>query len=189
MQRTDANLDIAGLMALAVVALGWFAMSTLVVDFGLWQRAIRFYEVWAVIQDPAGELTGARNAHVLTTLAFGVVCACALIVPLVCMWNRQPAALLTYLIPFIVTAVSGAVLYAQGSMNTVVANSDAHSTSAYLAHIAQAAIGRASTAVATRIAVGAGAYLAVLGSSFLLLRGLIRYRNAATSEVEPRAQA
>ena len=181
MRRTDATLDSAALIALAAIALGWFAMSTLVVDFGVWQRAIRFYELWAVIQDPAGALSGARNAHTLTTLAFGVVCAAAVIVPLVCVRNRQPVALLTYLIPFIVMAVSGAVLYAQGSMNTVVADGNAHTASAFVARMAQAAIGRASAAVATRVSVGAGAYLALLGSCFLLLRGLISYRSAATS--------
>ncbi len=181
MQRPAENFDHAALIALAAIALGWFLMSTLVVDFGLWQKSIRFYQVWAVIEDPAAELSGVNGARRSATLVFALVCAAALLAPVLCMQSRQPAALLTYLIPFVVMAVSGAVLYAQGSMNTVVAVSGAHSASAYIARIAQAAVGRASVAVATRVSVGTGTYLALLGSCFLVLRGLMRYRSAATS--------
>lgn len=183
MQRPAGNVDYAALIALAAVALGWFFLSTLVVDFGLWQKSIRFYQVWAVIQDPAGQLSGVNAAGTLTTLVFALVCVAAILAPVICTLQRHPAALLTYLIPFVVMAVSGAVLYAQGSMTTVVADGGAHSASAYIARIAQAAMGRASDAVATRISVGAGAYLALLGSCFLLLRGLIKYRRGAAAQV------
>jgi hypothetical protein len=179
MQRTAAKLDHAALIALGTVAFGWFLMSTLVVDFGLWQKSVRFYQVWAVIQDPAGALSGVNGTRPLTTLVFGVLCAAALLAPLVGMLYRHPAASLTYLIPFVVMAVSGAVLYSQGSMNAVVADSGSHLASAYVARIAQAAIGRASAVVATRVSVGAGAYLALLGSCFLVLRGLSKCRSAA----------
>jgi hypothetical protein len=134
-------------------------------------------------------LSGVNGAHTLVTLVFGVVCAGAVLAPIGAMRYRHPAALLTYLIPFVVMAVSGAVLYAQGSMNAVIVDSGSHSASAYVARIAQAAIGRASNAVATRVSVGAGAYLALLGSCSLVLRGLIKYRSAATSKIATHPQA
>ena len=179
MRRPAEDLDHPALIALGAIALGWFFMSSLVVDFGLWQKSIRFYQVWALIQDPAGQLSGVNGARTLTAIVFGIVCAAALLAPLICMRSRRPASLLTYLLPFVVMAVSGAVLYEQGAMNTVVADSGAHSASAYIARITQAAIGRASSAVASRVSVGAGAYLALLGSCFLVLRGLTKYRSLA----------
>jgi hypothetical protein len=185
MRRVDLTLDIAAIVALVAVALGWFLMSTLVVDFGVWQKGIRFYQVWAVIQDPAGALSGVRDAHVLTTITFGVVCTLGVAIPPLCMHSRAPAAFLSYLIPFVIMAVSGAVLYAQGSINTVVADSSAHTASAYIAHIAQQALGRASEAVATRISMGAGAYLALLGCCFLAVRGLSKYRGAVAALGDP----
>jgi hypothetical protein len=189
MQRPAANLDQAALIALGAVAFGWFLMPTLVVDFGLWKKSVRFYQVWAVIQDPAGVLSGVNGAHTLVTLMFGAVCAAAVLAPIGAMRHRYPVALLTYLIPFVVMAVSGAVLYAQGSMNSAIADSGSHSASAYVARIAQAAIGRASDMAATRVSVGAGAYLALLGSCFLVLRGLIKYRGAAMSKIATHPQA
>jgi hypothetical protein len=189
MRRPAKNLDHAALIALCAVALGWFFMSTLVVDFGLWQESIRFYQVWALIRDPAGQLSGVNSAGTPAALVFGLVCAAAVLAPVICMRYRHPATLLTYLLPFVVMAVSGAVLYSQGSMNTVVADSGAHSASAFIARIAQAAISRASDAVATRVSVGAGAYLALLGSCFLMLRGLTKYRSAAKPQSNAGNQA
>src|ERR1700730_1976757 len=111
MRQSDMNVDRAALIALAAIAVGWFLMATLVVDFGLWQDRIRFYDVWAVIQDPGGRLSGIARAHTLTTLGCGLVCAAAILAPALSIFYKRRDAWLTYLVPFVVMAISCAVLY------------------------------------------------------------------------------
>src|ERR1700733_9761932 len=100
MQRPAETFDRAALIALGAIALGWFFMSTLVLDFGLWHKSIHFYQVWTVIQDPAGELSGFNGTRTSTTLVFATLCIAAVLAPLLCMPFGHPAARLTYLIPF-----------------------------------------------------------------------------------------
>jgi hypothetical protein len=173
------NIDRAALIALAAIVVGWFLMATLVVDFGVWRQSIRFYDVWAVIQDPGGRLSGINRSHALTTLAFGLVCAAAVLAPAISIFYKRKEAWLTYLIPFVVMAISCAVLYARSSTSYIRSDANAHSASAFFAHIAQTAVARVGDTVATRISIGAGAYVAMLCSFFLALRGLRGFREAA----------
>jgi hypothetical protein len=179
MQR-DVNIDHAALAALGAIVVGWFLMTALVVNFGLWQESIRFYDVWAVIQDPGGRLSGINRSHALTTLGFGLVCAAAVLAPAISIFYKRNDAWLTYLIPFVVMTVSCAVLYTKSSTSYFPTDPDTHSVSAFLARIAQAAVTRAGDTVASHISIGAGAYVAMLCSCFLALRGLSILRAAAT---------
>ena len=180
MRRSESNIDHAALIAIGAIVVGWFLMATLVVNFGHWQQSIRFYDVWAVIQDPGGRLSGINRSHALTTLGFGLVCAAAALAPLTPMFYKRKMAWLAYLIPFTVMAVSFAVLYTKTSTTSFHTDDSAHSVSAYLAQIAQVAATRASDMVATHISIGAGAYIATLAGCYLALRGLNRFRAAAT---------
>jgi hypothetical protein len=174
MRRSDVTIDHAALVALGATAVGWFLMATLVVDFGMWRESIRFYDVWAVIQDPGGRLSGVNRSHPWTTLAFGLVCAAAIFAPAISILYRRADARVTYLIPFVVMAISCAVLYAKSSTAYIHADADTHSASAFFARIAQAAVTRAGDTVATRISIGAGAYVALLCSAYVALCGLKR---------------
>src|ERR1700683_2645030 len=109
MQR-DVNIDHAALAALGAIAVGWVLMTTLVVNFGLWQEGVRFYDVWAVIQDPGGRLSGINRSHPLTTLAFGLICAAAIVVPASSAFYKRHDAWLTYFLPFAVMTVTCVVL-------------------------------------------------------------------------------
>jgi hypothetical protein len=171
MQR-DVNIDHAALAALGAIAVGWFLMTTLVVNFGLWQESVRFYDVWAVIQDPGGRLSGINRSHPLTTLGFGLVCAAAILMPAISVLHKRNDAWLTYFLPFVVMTITCAVLYAKSSTTYFPADSDQHSLSAFVARIAQSAVTRAGDTVASRISIGAGAYVAALCSCFLAVRGL-----------------
>jgi hypothetical protein len=153
-------------------------MATLVVNFGPWQQSIHFYDVWAVIQDPGGRLSGVNRSHALATLAFGILCAAAVFAPAISIIYKRKDAAFTYLIPFVVMTVSGLTLYVRSSSSYVPAESGTHSLSAFVAHIAQSAANRASDTVASHISIGAGAYVAMLCSCFLALRGLSALRTA-----------
>jgi hypothetical protein len=179
MRQFDGNIDHAALAALGAIGVGWFCMTTLVVNFGLWQQGIRFYDVWAVIQDPAGRLSGINNSHVLATLGFGLVCAAAVAVPAISIFYKRKDAWLTYLLPFTVMTVSCVVLYVKSSTSYFPTDADSHSVSALFARIAQRVATRAGDTVASRISIGAGAYVAMLCSCLLALRGMAMLRAAA----------
>jgi hypothetical protein len=171
MQR-DVNIDHVALATLAVIGVGWFFMTTLVVDFGLWQESVPFYDVWAVIQDPGGRLSGINRSHPLTTLGFGLVCAAAIFVPALAVLRKRSNTWLTYFLPFTVMTITCAVLYTKSSTTYFSADTEQHSLRAFVAHIAQSAVARAGDTVASRISIGAGAYVAALCSCFLVVRGL-----------------
>ena len=172
---------------MGVIAVCWFLIATLVVNLGLWQQSTRFYDVWVVIHDPAGRLNGPNRSDAFTTLGFGLVCAAAL-APLTPMFYRRKLAWLTDLVPCTLMAVSFAVLYTRTSTSSLHIDGNAHSVSAYLAHIAQGAATRASGMAATHISIGAGAYIAALGSCCLAIRGVSRSR-AASRGPTPRPTA
>jgi hypothetical protein len=182
MRQPETNIDNAVLFAIGAIVVSWFVMATLVVDFGLWQQRIRFYDLWVFIQDPGAQLSGINRSHTLASLGFGCVCALAVLAPLTPMFCKHRVAWLTYLIPFTVMAVSFAVLYTKTSAGALHANDSAHSVNAYLARIAHGATTRLSGAVATRISIGAGAYIAILAGCYLALRGLSRFRAATAGD-------
>jgi hypothetical protein len=178
MRRSDIKIDHAALAAVGAIAVGWFLMATLVVSFGPWRQSLHFYDVWAVIQDPGGRLSGVNRAHALTTLGFGILCAAAVFAPAISIIYKRRDAGFTYLIPFVVMAASGLTLYVKSSSTYLPSDSDTHSLSAFVAHLAQTAVNRASDTVAAHISIGAGAYVAMLCSCFLALRGLSALRAA-----------
>jgi len=178
--RSDLNIDHAALVALCVIVISWFSMTTLFADFGLWRQSIRFYDVWAVIQDPAGRLSGVNGAPTLATLGFGLVCAAAIVAPALSILYQRKYAWLTCLMPFVLMTVSCALLYAKSSSSYFPVDANSHSLGALVARIAHAAETRVGDTVASRISIGAGAYVAIGASLFLALRGLGKLRRAAS---------
>jgi hypothetical protein len=176
MRRSDINIDRAALAAVGAIGVAWFLMTTLVVNFGPWRQNIHFYDVWAVIQDPGGRLSGVNGAHAFATIGFGILCAAAVVAPAVSIIYKRRDAGWMYLLPFLLMTVSGVTLYAKTSSSHFPSDSDSHSLSAFMAHIAQSAVNRASDTVASHVSIGAGAYLAMLCSCFLALRGLRAWR-------------
>lgn len=182
-------MDHAALAAVGAIAVAWFLMSTLVVNFGPWRRSIHFYDVWAVIQDPGGRLSGVNRAQALATLGFGILCAAAVFAPAISIIYKRKDAGWAYFIPFVLMSVSGLMLYSKTSGSYFPTDPDSHSLRAFVAHIANSAANHASDTVASHISIGAGAYVGMLCSSFLALRGLTAVRaarrvGAAGSSVE-----
>jgi hypothetical protein len=178
MRQPDIKIDHAALAAVGAIGVAWFLMATLVVNFGPWRQSIHFYDVWAVIQDPGGRLSGVNRSHAFATLGFGILCAAAVVTPAISLIYKRRDTAWTYLIPFMLMTVSGLALYAKTSSSYSPADSDSHSLSAFAAHIAQSAVNRASDTVASHISIGAGAYVGMLFSCFLALRGLSAWRAA-----------
>lgn len=147
-------------------------MATLVVNFGPWRQSIHFYDVWAVIQDPGGRLSGVNRSQALATVGFGILCAAALFAPAISIIYKRKDAGWAYLIPFVLMSVSALMLYTKTSGSYFPSDSDSHSLRAFVAHIANSAANHVSDTVASHIAISAGAYVGMLGSCFLALRGV-----------------
>jgi hypothetical protein len=171
-------MDHAALAALGAIAVAWFLMATLVVNFGPWRQSIHFYDVWAVIQDPGGRLSGVNRSQALVTLGFGILCAAAVFAPAISIIYKRRDAGWAYLVPFVLMSVSGLTLYTKTSGSYFPTDSDSHSLRAFVAHIANSAANHASDTVASHISIGAGAYVGLLCSLFLALRGLTALRAA-----------
>jgi hypothetical protein len=183
MRRTQTKIDQAALIAIGIIVVGWFLMTTFVVNFGLWQENIRFYDLLSVVRDPAGRFSSIDRSHPYLTLGFGLICAVAVLAPLAPLFYKTRAAWLTYLIPLALMAVGGAVLYAKTSGSHFHTADGVPAVSAYLARIAGRAADRMADIVATRISIGAGAYISFLASCWLALHGLRRFRAAAAAAV------
>jgi hypothetical protein len=175
MRQSDINIDRAALAAVGAIGVAWFLMATLVVNFGPWRQSIHFYDVWAVIQDPGGRLSGVNGSHAFATLGFGILCAATVLAPAISIIYKRTDVRWTYLLPFVLMTVSGLTLYAKTS-GSYFPSGSSHSVSAFMAHIAQSAVNRASDTVASHISIGAGAYVAMFCSCFLALRGLSAWR-------------
>lgn len=178
MRQPKATVDPGTLIAMGGLLLGWFAMATLVMDFGLLQQSVRFYDLLAVINDPAGKLSGFNSSQPVATLGFGLLCVVAVVAPIVPLFWKRRVATLTYLIPLILMAASFALLYAKTSTSHVPADDTAHTVSAYLARAAAKAATRAGDYAATRISIGAGTYVAFISSCYLAVRGVSKFRAA-----------
>jgi len=175
MRQPQARLDPRTLVAMGAIAICWFAMATLVVNLGAWQQSIHFYDLLAVINDPAGRLTGINRAHPLMTLGFALVCSAAVLAPVAPQFSRQREAWLSYLAPLILMAFTGAILYAKTSASYLHANTSVSTVATLLARAAQGVVSRTSELVATHISIGAGAYLALFPCAYLALAGVSRF--------------
>jgi len=73
------RMDPLVLIALAGIFLGWFVLDTLVIRVGPMRHTIKFYEMLAAIIDPSRVLMGLDSGHLVSSTAFGLVCATLLL--------------------------------------------------------------------------------------------------------------
>ena len=95
------SLDVASLVAVACVIASWFWLNTLVTDAGRFQLGFHFYDMWALIGNPALLLTGIGDAHTTGGLIFGGVCVIAALAPLIVLLRDTTLARLAALAPLL----------------------------------------------------------------------------------------
>jgi hypothetical protein len=176
--RAARQLDAAVWLALICVAAGWFFLDTLVVTAGPVRHGVPFYDLATVIRDPAQLFVGGRAPR-LAGLVLGLVCLGALLSPLAPYLRNVRAAWLAYLTPLALLLACGALLYVRTSGDFLATPQDADSLTSGLLQLANGLIHKGSAAVSRRVSVGAGAYLALVGSLFLAARGIQRLRAPA----------
>jgi hypothetical protein len=173
-----SRLDAAAWLAMLCIGMGWFFIDTLIVTVGPLHHSVRFYEFAAIVESPA-RLFVMDGSHPLQALIFGLVCWVVLLSPLVpYIWEIR-LAWLANVAPLGLIAICGTLLYVKtsGDAFAVPENSDAFSSN--LIHLANDLINRGGAIAARHVSVAAGGYLATIGSAFLAIRGVIRYRAPA----------
>jgi len=168
------------------VAMGWFLMNTLVASLGSFQHGVRFFDMSAIIGDPTRLFFGVNAPF--HRIVFGMICLACLLAPLVphlevaptplepISLKKQKALWLCYAVPFALMVVVGVLLYIRTSGDFFADTGDPNSMTGSLVHFANGLVRRGSDMVSRHISVGAGAYLALLGSSVLASQGVRRFR-------------
>jgi len=180
------ELDASSKLALIIVAMGWFFMNTLVASLGSFQHGVRFFDMSAIISDPTRLFFGVNAPF--HRILFGLICLACLVAPLaphlqVAPTPHEPIPLksgkslwLCYAAPFVLMVVCGVLLYIRTSGDFFADPGDPNSMTGSLVHFANGLVRRGSDMVSRHFSVGAGAYLALLGSSVLASQGVRRFR-------------
>jgi hypothetical protein len=170
------QLDAASWLAMVCIFVGWFITDTLVLSWGPLQHSLRFYDMAAIAENPIQLFSGIDHAHSYASIVFGLLCLIAVFAPLApFVWSAR-VAWLANLIPLALMVICAMLIEARSPGDYFHTPPQAASLGSDLIRLANDVIGRGATVVTKRIAVGTGAYLALIGSVFLAMRGLRRYR-------------
>jgi hypothetical protein len=170
--RTDA----ATLAAIGCVVIGWFFMDTLTTQLGRFKQTFRFLDMWAIIGDPLRLLTGIDRSLSVAAIAFTLLCIAAAAAPLAATVSAKRAAWLGYLAPLVLMLACFGALYSKTSAHHFSAGDDASVYGKHIFHFAMSVTVRTGEAIAKYISVSAGAYLSLLASGFLAVRGAVKLR-------------
>jgi len=147
--RAFAELDRSSKLAIVCVVAGWFFMNTLIVSLGSLQHGVRFLDLSAVIADPTRLFFDIDTPF--HRIFFGLICLVCLLAPLAAHLVKKSSAWVGYLAPLALMLFCGVLLYSRAPGDLV----------------------------SRRISVGAGGYLALIGSMVLAAQGIRRFRHRA----------
>jgi hypothetical protein len=159
--RALATLEASSMLAIAGVLMGWFFIDSMVVSLGSLHHGVRFFDMSAVIADPARLFLGVESS--MQRVVFGVICLACLAAPLAPHLIKSRLAWLAYLAPLGLVVLCAALLYSRTSTE----------------FFADDVVRHGVVLVAKHISIGAGGYLALIGSTFLGLQGVRRFHLAA----------
>ena len=182
--RALMALDASSKLAIVCVVFGWFFMKTLAVSLGSLEHGVRFFEMSAVIADPTRLFFGGDTPvhHAL----FALVCLACLAAPVAAHLTQTRAGWLGHLAPVSLMLACGALLYWRTSGELLAAPDDAASLQGSLMHLASDWMHRGTDLVSRHVTIGAGSYLAMIGSVVLAVQGVRRF---ARPDALPRPDA
>jgi len=168
-------LDALSKFAIISVFFAWFFIDTLEVRLGSIKHGVRFFDAGAVIADPTRMFFSIDTTF--GVVVFALVCFLCLMGPLAPHIWRNRFAWLAYLLPLLLIIVCGLMLYSKTSGEILATPSDVNGLSGSVTSLANKILQRGSDLVARHVAVGAGGYVALLGSLVLGYQGLRRFLN------------
>jgi hypothetical protein len=158
--------------ALICVFFAWFFLDTLVVSLGSVKHGVRFFDAGAVIADPTRMFFSIDTTF--GVLLFTVLCLACLLAPLAPHLWRNRVAWLGYLAPLVLIVACGLLLYSKTSGEILATPADVNGLKGSVLNLANKILQRGSDLVSRHIAVGAGGYVAMLGSLVLAYFGVQR---------------
>jgi hypothetical protein len=161
--------------AIISVFFSWFFIDTLEVSVGSIKHGVRFFDAAAVIADPTRMFFSIDTTF--GVVLFSLVCFLCLMGPLAPHMWRNRFAWLAYLLPLVLIVCCGLMLYSKTSGEILATPSDANGLSGSVVSLANKILRRGSDLVSRHVAVGAGGYVALLGSLLLGCQGLRRFLN------------
>jgi len=174
--RAIVQLEASSKLALVCVVFGWFFTNTLVVNLGSLQHGIQFFDMGAVIADPTRLFFGIDTS--MQRVLFGMVCLVCVFAPITPQLSANRLSWLASSAPLALILVCGLILYSRTSGEFFAHPGDAKSVSGTLIHFANDLARRGSGVVSRHISIGAGGYLAFLGSVVLAVQGIRRFRRS-----------
>jgi hypothetical protein len=169
------ELDAGSKFALICIFFAWFFIDTLEVSVGSIKHGVRFFDASAVIADPTRMFFSIDTSF--GVILFALICCLCLMAPLAPHIWRNRLAWLAYLLPLLLIVVCGLLLYSKTSGEILATPSDASALRGSVMNLANKILQRGSDLVARHITVGAGGYVALLGSLVLAYQGVRRFLN------------
>jgi hypothetical protein len=166
-------------IALICLVVGWFFMSTVVTTLGPVKQKYHFFDMLTVMLNPAWLLYGMGSSHPLEAIAFGLLDLAVLVLPLVPFIVQKRSAWLLCATPLALMVLCGIELYEKTAGPYFEATRQAGSWSQALVHFGNGVAAGAGNLAARHISAGLGAYVALLSSSYLAVRGLRAFRAGA----------
>ena len=173
MPKKGAALDltVAAWTAIFAILVGWVFLNTLVVTVGPVQHGVRFFEFSAAIANPPRILFGLDNDHMFNSILFGVFCCAVALAPLLARSLAPSLLTAAYFAPLALILMCGLALYLRTSGDLLAAPDARNTLGSDLIRLANDLLNRGTGVAARSVAVGAGGYLAALGSVWLAVQG------------------
>jgi hypothetical protein len=169
-----AEMDLSAKFGIVCVFFAWFFLDTLVVSVGSIKHGVRFFDAGAVIADPTRMFFSIDTTF--GVILFAILCLACLLAPLAPHLRHTRAAWIAYLAPLALIVVCGLLLYSKTSGEILATPSDAGSLKSSVMSLANKILQRGSDLVSRHVAVGAGGYVALIGSLVLAYSGIQRLR-------------
>jgi hypothetical protein len=169
------ELDNLSKFAIICVFFAWFFIDTLEVSVGSIKHGVRFFDASAVIADPTRMFFSIDTSF--GVVLFALLCGLCLLGPLAPHIWRNRLAWFANLLPLVLIVVCGLLLYSKTSGEILATPGDAGGLRAGVLNLANKILQRGSDLVSRHVAVGAGGYVALLGSLVLAYQGVRRFSN------------
>lgn len=168
-------------VALMLTCLGWFAFDTLRVVWGPISHGVHFYDMADVIGHPARLFSGLEaNRGGITTVLFILLCVAALMAPWALSVRRDRLARLGWFAPLALMVCVALILKTRTSGDLFAESGFVDTLGNDVRHFANHVFRGANAAVAQKVTLAAGGYLALLSSFYLAWCGVQRMRKSAS---------
>jgi hypothetical protein len=173
--KATGQIELASKVAIVCVFFGWFLVDTLVVSLGSLQHGVRFYDISAVIAEPSRMFFGLQGS--LHRTIFIPLCIVCILAPLLPNFLSARVLWLSYIAPLALMVICAVLLFARTSGEFIAAPGNTGRVGGNAIQFANDLVHHGGDLVARHVSLGVGAYLALVASIVLALRGIRRFRS------------